>query len=73
MYQIKAITQTLDFKNNIFKASVDLNQPSLRFKSKIRNMKRALGLKDNQNMNSNYRQTGINGIARSSPGAFNNY
>jgi hypothetical protein len=71
--QIMAITQTLDFKNNIFKASVDLNQPSLRFKSKIRNMKRKLGIKDNQNLNSNYRQNGLNGIARNSPGAFNNY
>ena len=71
--QIMAITQTLDFKNNIFKASVDLNKPSLRFKSKIRNMKRKLGIKDNENLNSNYRQMGLNGVARSSPGAFSNY
>ena len=73
LYQIKAITQTLDFTNDIFKCSVDLNQPSLRFRLKIKNMKQKLGLLDNQNINNNYRQNGLGGISRSSPGAFSNY
>jgi hypothetical protein len=36
-------------------------------------MKQKLGLLDNQNINNNYRQNGLNGISRSSPGAFSNY
>ena len=31
--QIMAITQTLDFKNNIFKCSIDLNNPSLQIQT----------------------------------------
>ena len=73
LYQIKAITQTLDFSNDVFKCSVDLNQPSLRFRLKIKNMKQKLGLLDNQNINNNYRQNGLSGVSRSSPGAFSNY
>jgi len=70
---IKSITQTLDFQSNVYKCAIDLNQPSLKFRAKIKGLNRALGLNNNRTINNTYRETGLGDLATNSPGAFSQY
>lgn len=72
LHQIKSLMMEFNKDSNPkFKTQLDLNRPSNRFKSKIVALQKEMNRVRGRQLNSQYAEYGLTGLANSSPGAYN--